>query len=105
MSCREVANLLIDSSNQTKVTKAKVLTYIKKFLIYGIRQNNQFNHCKRYKRYSNELFSPVVIPIEKILLFLTDAASYMNKATQQLKVCYPNLTQVICLAQIGLPKK
>jgi hypothetical protein len=39
-------------------------------------------------------FAPNVVPTDKILLMLSDAAPYMVKAGQQLKTMYPNLVQV-----------
>jgi hypothetical protein len=42
-------------------------------------------------------FAPNVVPTDKILLMLSDAAPYMVKAGQQLKTMYPNLVQVTCL--------
>lgn len=43
-------------------------------------------------------FLPDVVPSEKFILYLSDAAPYMLKAGQNLKIFYPNLVHVTCLA-------
>uniref|UniRef100_A0A6P7GZA6 Uncharacterized protein LOC114348782 n=1 Tax=Diabrotica virgifera virgifera TaxID=50390 RepID=A0A6P7GZA6_DIAVI len=43
-------------------------------------------------------FLPDIVPTNKILLMVSDAASYMVKAGRQQKVLYPNLIHVTCLA-------
>lgn len=36
--------------------------------------------------------------IDLILLFITDAVPYMEKAAKAMQVCYPKITHVTCLA-------
>lgn len=43
-------------------------------------------------------FLPNTVPIEKFLILLSDAAPYMLKAGQNLKIFYENLLHVTCLA-------
>jgi hypothetical protein len=45
------------------------------------------------------LLSPNGIQYEHILLFVTDIASFMIKAGTALKVIFPNMTHMTCLAQ------
>ncbi|KAF5287137.1 hypothetical protein FQR65_LT12323 [Abscondita terminalis] len=44
------------------------------------------------------LFLPGALPIDKVLLMLSDAAPYMVKAAQNLRIFYPNLIHNTCLA-------
>lgn len=44
-----------------------------------------------------EFFLPNQIPSEKFLVFLSDAAPYMIKVGQNLKIFYPNMVHVTCL--------
>lgn len=43
-------------------------------------------------------FLPITVPAEKILVLLSDAAPYMLKVGQNLKIFYPNIIHVTCLA-------
>lgn len=46
----------------------------------------------------SKFFLPATVPIERVLLMLSDAAPYMVKAGQNLKIFYPKLTHVTCMA-------
>ena len=46
----------------------------------------------------SRFFLPECIPCDKVLLMLSDNASYMVKAAQNLKIFYSNLIHVTCLA-------
>ncbi|KAB0803224.1 hypothetical protein PPYR_00194 [Photinus pyralis] len=66
--------------------------------------------CKHIEKTNNEtisrfiveglsnLFLPKAVPHDKIVLMLSDAAPYMIKAAQNLKIFYPNLIHNTCLA-------
>lgn len=89
---RYVANLIIGVLNEDTPTKG--------FLI-SCKQLDKTNHTT-VSRFVNEslvnFFLPEAVPNEKILLMLSDAASYMAKAASTLKVFYTNLIHCTCLA-------
>ncbi|CAN7983616.1 unnamed protein product, partial [Ixodes hexagonus] len=51
----------------------------------------------RFFATSLELLWPVNLQYEKVLLLVTDGASYMCKATKGLKVLYPKMIHVTCV--------
>jgi hypothetical protein len=72
-----------------------------KSYLTACKQLEKTNHVT-ILRFVNEclmnFFRPEVVPTEKILLKLSDAASYMIKAGHQFKLLYPNLIHSTCLA-------
>uniref|UniRef100_A0A6P7FYT2 Uncharacterized protein LOC114334130 n=1 Tax=Diabrotica virgifera virgifera TaxID=50390 RepID=A0A6P7FYT2_DIAVI len=73
-----------------------------KYYLIACKQLDKVNHVTMV-RFINDTFMnfflPEIVPTNKILLMVSNAASYMVKAGQQLlKVLYPNLVHVTCLA-------
>lgn len=61
-------------------------------------KTNNVTHNSIYSAVSiNFFFSPNSVPVEKFLVFLSDAAPYMVKVGQNLKIFYPNMVHVTCL--------
>lgn len=89
---RYIANLLIGVLSSSFGGKSYLI---------ACKQLDKTNHLT-ILRFVNEalmnFFRPEIVPTEKILLLLSDAATYMVKAGQQLKMLYPNLIHVTCLA-------
>jgi hypothetical protein len=89
---RYIANLLVGRLSEGGPSKSYLI---------ACKQLEKTNHVT-ILRFVNEclmnFFRPEVVPTEKILLMLSDAASYMVKAGHQLKLLYPNLIHSTCLA-------
>jgi hypothetical protein len=89
---RYIANLLVGRLSEGGPSKSYLI---------ACKQLEKTNHVT-ILRFVNEslmnFFRPEVVPTEKILLMLSDAASYMVKAGHQLKLLYPNLIHYTCLA-------
>ena len=45
----------------------------------------------------SSFFLPNAVPVEKFLVFLSDAAPYMVKVGQNLKLFYPHMTHLTCV--------
>lgn len=89
---RYVANLMIGCLSEEQSSKSYLI---------ACKVLDKTNHVT-ITRFINEAFMhffvPDIVPTEKIILMLSDAAPYMVKAGQQLKVLYENLIHVTCLA-------
>lgn len=92
-SCgRYIVNLLIGSMREDKPSESYLIACVQLDKINHLSILRSVNEC-----FMN-FFVPNVVPTEKILLMVSDAAPYMVKAGQQLKTIYPNLVHVTCLA-------
>lgn len=89
---RYIANLLIITLNED-VGGSPYLVTVKE-----LEKPNNVTICRFIQEILTNIFLPNAIPFDKIVLMLTDAASYMLKAALHLKVFYPNLVHCTCLA-------
>ncbi|MGH9700798.1 MAG: DUF domain-containing protein [Candidatus Acidiferrales bacterium] len=69
--------------------------------LVGVKQLDRTNSVT-ISRFVNDclsaLYLPEAVPSDKILFMVTDAAKYMIKAGEHLKIFYPNLSHLTCLA-------
>jgi hypothetical protein len=69
--------------------------------LIAVKELEKTNHLT-ISRFVNEtlamLFLPGQLPYEKVLYMVTDGAAYMVKAGQNLKIFFPNLLHVTCMA-------
>ena len=89
---RYIANLIIGVLNEDIVTEG--------FLISSkeLTKTNSNTISRFVHEELNKFFLPEVVPNEKILLMLSDAAAYMIKAASNIKNFYFNLIHCTCLA-------
>lgn len=89
---RYIANLLIGSLNSEKCGKS--------FLISTkVLEKTNNNTITRFIHEGlTNFFLPEALPVEKIILMLSDAAAYMCKAANNLQIFFPQLIHTTCLA-------
>lgn len=87
---RFVANVIVGVLDQNEEESKK------KFLI-NVVQLEKTNHETIARAFNDSIIS-LELDTNKILLFLTDAAPYMIKAARGLKLFYPKLLHVTCIA-------
>lgn len=89
---RYIAHLLIGILHEDIVGKS--------YLIYckELQKTNNVTIAQFVQEGLSNFFLPGSIPCEKILLMLSDAAPYMIKAAQNLKIFYSNIIHTTCLA-------
>lgn len=63
-----------------------------------LAQTNNLTVARFVNESLTRLYLPGAVPHEKIVMIVTDAASYMIKAAQHLKIFFPNLFHVTCVA-------
>lgn len=86
-----VVNTVIGSLNQSKETKPYLLSS---------EIVEKTNHATIAQAFVNamQLLWPEAVKHERVLLFVTDAASYMQKAANGLSVLFPKMVHVTCVA-------
>lgn len=89
---RYIANLLVGTLGTSSPSKSYLIA------CKELERTNSSTILRFVNEVLMNFFLPEVVPTEKILLMLSDAATYMIKAGQQLKLLYPNLIHVTCLA-------
>ncbi|KAB0790293.1 hypothetical protein PPYR_15364, partial [Photinus pyralis] len=72
----------------------------KSYLIYSkqLDKTNNVTITRCIQEGLSHFYLPGTIPSERVLLMLSDAAPYMIKAAQNLKIFYDNLMHITCLA-------
>lgn len=89
---RYIAHLLIGSLCEDNVSKSYLISSKQ------LEKTNNLTITRFIQDGLSEFFLPEYVPSQKILLLLSDAAPYMIKAGQNLKIFYENLIHVTCLA-------
>lgn len=91
-SGRYIAHLLIGVLSENCVGKSYLIASKQ------LEKTNNLTITRFVQESLASFYLPDSVPTEKFLLFLTDGASYMTKAAQNLKIFYQNLTHNTCLA-------
>ena len=89
---RYIAHLLIGVLNQQSCSKAHLIA------CKQLEKTNALTVTRLVQEELAKFFLPDPIPCEKFLLFLSDAAPYMVKAGQNIKIFYSELIHVTFLA-------
>lgn len=89
---RQVANLIVGVLNGVNYSKGHLIS------VSSLESTNHVTIARFVNEGLAKFFLPERVPSEKILLMVTDAASYMLKSAQSLKIFFPNLIHCTCLA-------
>lgn len=89
---RYIANLLIGILNEDCAGKSYLIGTQELDRTNNVTISKFINDCL------TRFYLPNAVPSEKVLLMLSDAAAYMIKSAQNLKIFYNNLIHVTCLA-------
>ena len=88
---RFVVNVVIGTMRSEETSKIYLLT------CEEIEKTNSTTIAQTFTKALNDLW-PNGVQFDRVLLLVTDAAAYMKKAGLALKVLYPNMIHVTCLA-------
>lgn len=89
---RYIVNLMIGKLTEDEPGKAYLIA------VKEVEKTNNLTVTRFIQETLTHFFLPNPVPTEKILVLLSDAAPYMIKAGQNLKIFYENLIHVTCLA-------
>jgi hypothetical protein len=89
---RYIANLLVGVLNENILPKSFLIS------TKELKKTNSVEIVRFVNESLMAFFAPDILPTEKILLLITDAAAYMIKAGANLNIFYKNLIHVTCLA-------
>lgn len=89
---RYIANLMIGKLSEEEPGKAYLIA------VKELEKTNNLTVTRFIQETLTNFWLPNPVPTEKILILLSDAASYMLKVGQNLKIFYENLIHVTCLA-------
>lgn len=89
---RYIAHLLIGVLNDEILPKSYLIASKE------LEKTNALTVARFVQEELSKFFLPTAVPGDKLLLILSDAAPYMIKAGHNLKIFYPNLIHVTCLA-------
>lgn len=91
-SGRYIAHLLIGALKNEQTSKSHLIASKQ------LDKTNALTISRFLQDSLANFFLPLAVPNEKLLLFLSDAAPYMVKAGNNLKIFYPRLVHTTCLA-------
>lgn len=89
---RYIANLLVGVLSEKTPSKPYLIA------VKELEKTNNVTISRFIHESLTNIFLPNSIPYNKIVIMLSDAASYMVKAATHLKVFYPNLIHCTCVA-------
>lgn len=89
---RYVANLIVGALNENGQGKGHLIS------VKVLEKTNNLTIARFVNESFSSFYLPEAVPSENLLLMVTDAAPYMVKAAENLKIFYPKLIHCTCLA-------